>query len=192
MEDWNFQNRSPVCSQCQTMFEAKSECFTVLSRANADYVRQDLCRSCWEAAGGPSIREKMGVISSWQGTYEPPPPPPVDPLPKEDAESLLRKMAERNDPAESETKYILAVMLERKRILKHRETQKTEEKLLVYEHVKTGEVFLIQDPQLRLDQLVEVQKKVSAMLSSAGPGKEASSAVPAETAETAEKAVPSE
>ncbi len=110
------------------------------------------------------IREKAGVISYWQGAYEPPAPSPVDPLPKADAESLLRKMIERNDPTEKEARYILAVMLERKKILRHRETQKADEHVLIYEHVGSGEVFAIGDPQLPLDQLSEVQKKVSAML----------------------------
>ncbi|MBI4027801.1 MAG: hypothetical protein HY360_22640 [Verrucomicrobia bacterium] len=110
------------------------------------------------------IREKAGVISYWQGIYEPPEPPPPDPLPKEDAESLLRRMIERNNPAEMEAKYILAVMLERKRILRHRETQKDGGKRLVYEHLRTGEVFIITDPQLRLDRLEEMQQRVVAML----------------------------
>ena len=110
------------------------------------------------------IREKAGIISYWQSAYEPPAPPPPDPLPKEDAESLLRKMMERNDSSEMVARFILAVMLERKKILKHRETQKNADKILVYEHAKTGETFVIKDPQLRLDQLEEVQRKVSAML----------------------------
>ena len=112
------------------------------------------------------IRDKMGMISYWQGNYEVPAPPPPDPLPKEDAESILRKMMERNDPAELEAKFILAVMLERKRLLKHRQTQTESGKVLVYEHVKTGETFVIKDPQLRLDQLQDVQKRVALMFTS--------------------------
>jgi hypothetical protein len=55
-------------------------------------------------------------------------------------------------------------MLERKRILKHRETRAETGKVLVYEHLKTGEVFLVNDPGLKLDQLAEVQKRVALML----------------------------
>jgi hypothetical protein len=164
MDEWNIQSRGHLCATCQTAFVDKQTCFTILSVQNSQYLRQDLCAACWDGTGGPMIREKAGVISYWHGIYEPPAPPPPDPLPKEDAESLLRKMMERNDPSEMETKYILAVMLERKKILKHRETQKNADRILVYEHAKTGETLVVKDPQLRLDQLEEVQRRVFAML----------------------------
>ena len=118
------------------------------------------------------IREKVGVVSHWQGLYQV--PVLTNPLPQQNAESLFRTMLERHDPAECEALYILAVMLERKRILKHRETQLSSEalsetptrqkKMLVYEHHCTGEVFMIVDPELRLDQLNEVQRRVSDLL----------------------------
>ena len=34
----------------------------------------------------------------------------------------------------------------------------------IYEHTKTGEVFVIPDPQLRLDQIEQVQQEVAALL----------------------------
>ena len=34
----------------------------------------------------------------------------------------------------------------------------------IYEHSKTGEVFVIPDPQLRLDQIEEVQMQVAELL----------------------------
>ena len=36
--------------------------------------------------------------------------------------------------------------------------------MLIYEHAKTGEVFVIPDPQLRLDQIEAVQNEVAAQL----------------------------
>lgn len=164
MEDWKIQSRNHFCSHCQNPFQDKDSCFTVLSNSTEGFSRQDFCNPCWQSMGGSMIRDKSGVISYWQGSYEPPPPPPAEPLAKEDAESLLRKMIERNDPSEKETIYILAVMLERKKIVRHRETQKSVEPVLVYEHVASGEVFMVTDPQLRLDQLAEVQKRVAALL----------------------------
>jgi hypothetical protein len=34
----------------------------------------------------------------------------------------------------------------------------------VYEHVKTGEVFIVPDPGLRMDQIEAVQNEVAALL----------------------------
>ena len=53
-------------------------------------------------------------------------------------------------------------MLERKRLLRPTGTRQDEEtgrKLLFYEHVRTGETFVVVDPALRLDQIAEVQQR---------------------------------
>lgn len=174
MEDWNLQERGHACSDCSKPFADKAVYHTVLSFGAEGYRRHDICHDCWNAAGGKAVRDKAGVFSYWEGVYEPPPPPPVDPLPREDAETLMRKMLNHASADQQEALYILAVMLERKRILKHRETQSFAEaaasptgragNVLVYEHLKTGEVFMIPDPQLHLDQLTQVQERVAAML----------------------------
>ncbi len=179
MDEWKIQTRSGLCHQCHQEFVADAACYTILGVEMGQHQRKDLCRECWESEAGVAVRNAPGVISSWQGIYEPPAPPPPDPLPKEDAESILRRMLERNDPAESEARYILAVMLERKRILKHRETKKAESTLLVYEYVRTGEVFVITDPQLHLDRLQVVQRRVAEMLK---PSETAAPVMPVEAA----------
>jgi hypothetical protein len=78
-------------------------------------------------------------------------------------------LIESSDPAQASARYILAVMLERKRILRHRDTVREDDgtERLVYEHAKTGESFTIPDPHLRLDQLAEVQQQVATLLSPA-------------------------
>ena len=164
MHEWDIQPRCDACRQCGQPFAAKQPYHTVLRVVSAGYTREDLCAPCWTASGGAGIRERAGVISYWQGVFEPVAPPAADPLPHEDAESILRRMIERNDPAEAEARYILAVLLERKRVFRHRETQKTDVALLVYENLKTGEVFLIPDPEIRMDRIEDVQRRVAAML----------------------------
>jgi len=185
MDDWNIQKRSDLCCECDAVFVAKAPYHTVLSFGARGYQRKDLCSTCWNASGGSVIREKAGVFSYWQGIYEPPAAPPPDRLPCADAETIFRAIMNRRNPEEDEARYILAVMLERKRILKHRETKSAGEvssdqmenrkKVLVYENQQTGEVFMVPDPELRLDRLDEVQKRVAEMLSPA------SAPVPAET-----------
>lgn len=164
MEEWSIQTRHLACSSCKTDFVDRQDCCTVLIQTSAGFERRDYCQPCWDHTETPSHSSKESVVSFWRGTFEPPAPPPPEPLPKEDAESLLRRMLERPDPSEFEARYILAVMLERKRILKLRETQNSERPLLIYELTRTGEVFVIEDPQLHLDRIAEVQRKVSAML----------------------------
>ena len=85
---------------------------------------------------------------------------------KENVESLLRKMILKEDPKDQNIIFILAVMLERKKILVERGTQNLENgfKLRVYEHRKSKESFTIIDPCLKLNELEKVQEQVVVLL----------------------------
>jgi hypothetical protein len=110
-------------------------------------------------------RSLAGFISHWQGTYEAPPDQPVDPIQKDTAETLLHKLVKLNDPRYVPAAFILAVMLERKRLLKVKEQiNRDGRRVFIYEHPKTGDVFAITDPDLHLDQLQDVQHDVARLL----------------------------
>jgi hypothetical protein len=160
MTEWDIQSRADACTACQRPFADKEAYHTLLSMDASGYARRDLCVTCFAGAA------RDGVMSYWQGEYKLPPPPPPEAIQKETAETLLRKLVESTDPSHEAARYILAVMLERKRILKHRDTvhEDSGAELLVYEHARTGESFTIPDPKLRLDQLAHVQEEVSALL----------------------------
>ena len=56
-------------------------------------------------------------------------------------------------------------MLERKRVLKVKEQIiRDGKRTFIYEQPKTGDIFTITDPDLKLDQLEEVQRDVAALL----------------------------
>ena len=72
---------------------------------------------------------------------------------------------ELNEPKYAAASYILAVMLERKRLLKIKEQFRREgQRIFVYEQPKTGDIFTIPDPDLQLNQLEEVQRVVADLL----------------------------
>jgi len=164
MNDWNIQSRAHACTACEKHFTDKQSYHTVLFDDHAEFRRHDLCEDCWQRDFGPEARDKKGFISHWQGTYEAP-PPPEEVVPKENAESLLRKLIEQNDPTHAPAAYILAVMLERKRLLKVKEqVVRDGQRIFIYEQPKTGDVFTIVDPALQLNQLDAVQRDVAHLL----------------------------
>jgi hypothetical protein len=163
MNEWNIQSRAHACEACAQPFADRQPYHTVLADQPPELRRMDICESCWQKQGA-AVRTPTGFISHWQGVYEAP-PPVVDPIQKDTAESLLRKLIELNDPKNIPAGYILAVMLERKRILKVKEQlQRDGQRVFVYEQPKTGDIFTIVDPALRLDQLEQVQHDVAALL----------------------------
>ena len=163
---------------------------TVLTDARHDFVRMDVCDKCWTEQYTES-RDRKGFISCWQGQYEAPPAAPVEAIQRENAETLLRKLIELNDPKYAAASFILAVMLERKRLLKVKEHLRSEGKrIFVYEHPKTGDVFTIPDPELQLNQLNAVQHDVANLLEHGLPTEQQAASTnevpaPAENAEIA-------
>ena len=125
----------------------------------------DICDVCWQGQFSQGATDRKGFISYWQGTYEAPPPAPPEAIQKENAESLLRKIIELQDEKYAPAAYILAVMLERKRLLKVKEQIiRDGARVFIYEQPKTGDVFTVRDPNLQLDQLEDVQRQVADLL----------------------------
>ena len=185
MNEWNIQSRSRVCQACAKAFADKQPYHTVLFEEKQQYHRLDICPACWESQYHEGASERKGFISQWQGIYHAPPAAPVDPIQKESAESLLCKLIEANDPKHGPVCFILAVMLERKRILKIKEQIKAESgRVFIYEHASTGDVFTIADPGLHLDQLEQVQRDTAQLLAhglNPPPAEPAPAPVPAES-----------
>jgi hypothetical protein len=164
MNEWNIQSRAHECEACHHAFADKQPYHTMLFEEKHALRRSDICEACWQRRTAGDAASKAVFISHWQGIFEVP-PPVVEAIQKESAEMLLRKLIEQNDPQHAPAAYILAVMLERKRLLKVKEQIKRDgQRIFVYEHPKTGDIFTIADPDLHLDQLEQVQQDVANLL----------------------------
>jgi hypothetical protein len=163
LQEWDLKPRASACACCNTAFTDRQTYHSALVFGDDGYLRKEYCMPCW--AGQPLQNEPY---SMWQGVYRTPPPAPEEPLKKETAETLLRTLLESNEPPKTSVIYILAVMLERKRLLIERDVRVRREdgKLIrLYEHRHTGETLMIVDPRLRLDEIEEVQREIVTMLS---------------------------
>ncbi len=178
-QEWDIKPRGTACSECATEFEDRQAYFSALLHGDSGYARSDFCRECWERR-----ESDLSAYSAWQGIFMLPPPKEEEALKKETAESLLRKLMEEIEEDKIGIIYILAVMLERKRILEEKDVQVGDDGsvLRVYEHKKTGETFLIPDPQLELDKLEVVQQQVIDTLG--GPKKKSPGATDTEASDS--------
>jgi hypothetical protein len=159
--EWAIKERADVCSATQKPFVAGEYFYTLLFRDAEGYRREDLSEEAFKQRN-----ENIRPFSFWRTKYEPT-PIETEALPKENAEQLFRRlMSSKNPPANA--CYVLAAMLERKRVLKQIRTENGGNgRVLVYEHGATGDAFIVPDPQLRLDQLENVQNEVAHLLRSA-------------------------
>jgi len=161
--EWAITHRADVCAVTHRPFVAGEYFYTLLYHGADGYRREDLSEEAWR-----NRNENIQPFSFWKSRYEPLPPKPQETLPRESAEELFRRLvASENPPANA--CYVLAAMLERKRVLKQLKAESREggRHVLIYEQSTTGDVFVVPDPQLRLDELEAVQNEVAELLRAA-------------------------
>jgi hypothetical protein len=161
--DWTIQSRSGQCAVTGREFTEDEWFYTLLFRERGGFRREDICEEAWKERQADAARPQP--YSFWRAKFEPPAPAAPEALAKETAEDLLRRYMTEHDEGHANARYILALMLERKRLLKQIEAKEDiHGRTLVYEHVKTGEVFIVPDPGLRMDQIEAVQNEVAGLL----------------------------
>ena len=162
-QEWNIRSRGHVCSLCEKPLVDKAPVVSALREMPSGYERFDCHPECWKAA-----ERDWEPFSQWDGVYlAPVKEEKKEPLKKEDAGELLRKLVTLDDPAMKNVVYVLAVLLERSKILVERDTKEQPggELKRVYEDRKNGDTFVILDPRLRMENLGEVQRQVVELLS---------------------------
>lgn len=159
--EWPIKHRADACAMTNRPFVAGEQFYTLLFQEGQGFRREDLSLEAWA-----SRNENIRPYSFWKTRYEPPPPPAPEPLGKENAEELLRRLLA--EKAHANACYVLALMLERKRVLKPIKNQPADGgAVLIYEHARTGDVFIVPHVQLRLDELESVQNEVAQLLKGA-------------------------
>lgn len=180
MLEWNIQSRGHVCHLTGHGFTEGQRFHTVLLSGREGLERLDFSEGAWKEHGA-EVMARPGIISHWLGTYHAPPATPPEAIRRDDAESLLRELLNRRDPRHTGAVYILAVMLERKRLLKVKgQSRENGLRVTLYEHPKTGDIFPVTDPGLQLSQLEEVQRDVASLLEHGLPPVEGLPGVPEE------------
>ena len=161
--EWAITHRADACAVTRRPFVSGEYFYTLLYHGADGYRREDLSEDAWR-----NRNENIQPFSFWKSRYEPPPPKPPEPLPRESAEQLFRRLIASDNPPPNAC-YVLAAMLERKRLLKQvkTESQDSGKRVLIYEQPTTGDVFVVPDPQLRLDELETVQNEVAELLRTA-------------------------
>lgn len=160
--EWAIKHRADACAVTQRSFAPGEYFYTLLFHDADGYRREDLSEQAWQKRN-----ENIQPFSFWKTRYEPLPSPAPETLGKENAEQLFRRLiASENPPANA--CYVLAAMLERKRVLKQIKSEQADKgRVLIYEHGATGDVFIVTDPGLRLDELESVQNEVAQLLRTA-------------------------
>ncbi len=175
LQNWHIRTRTHACAQTGTPFEDGQALFTAIyfDPETGGYLRRDVAVEAWEQ----ELSERT-PYSYWKTSYQ---KNAVEEKPditgKESPLSLLQRLVEEDDPRSENARYILAVMLERKRQLNETAVKDSETgKMRFYEDKKTGDIYIIRDPELHLDEIEQVQEEVALLLGFGGPAAAAAKA----------------
>lgn len=167
-ESWHVRSRGRECAATQLPFVEGEVIVTALfpDPESSGYVRRDYRTDGW------TIYQKCGPapFSSWRTKYSAPSGNETSNLvEKLSAEEILQRLVEEDEDHTENARFILAVMLERQKLLRETDHQRTSNGILrVYEHRKTGEVFIVKDPNIPLSDVETVQNEVFILLENNG------------------------
>lgn len=163
-EPWSIKTRSRACAGSERPFEDGETIFAAifLDPEASGYLRKDFSEEAWKER--PDDAEEP--FSQWKTTYQAPiSEEKAEAVVQEDPETLLRRLVEEEEEHTENARYILAVMLERQKLLRETDTQELPSGMLrVYEHRKTGDVYIIKDPQIALADVEKVQEEIRELL----------------------------
>lgn len=166
-EPWSIKSRAHFCAVTEQHFEDGESFYTAIfpDPESSGYLRKDFSVAAWEKRG----EDEDQPFSFWQSTYHAPVKEEPVEVTQESPEDLLRRLIEEDEEHTENVRYILAVMLERKKQLKEADNQPTASGIIrIYEHRKSGDVFIVKDPNIPLDQVEKVQDEVAQLLENGG------------------------
>jgi len=166
-EPWSIRSRAHVCNTTERKFEDGEAFYTALfpDPESSGYARKDFSIEAWN-------KREQGAeqpFSFWKTKYLAPVKEEEVQVTEETPEDLLRRLIEEDEEHTENVRYILAVMLERKKQLVEADNQPTATGIIrIYEQRKTGDVFIVKDPNIPLDEVEKVQKDVALLLENGG------------------------
>jgi hypothetical protein len=162
-EPWSIKSRSHTCSVTEKPFTDGEMFYTAIfpDPETSGYLRKDFSAGAWNDRD----LEANTPFSFWTSTYHAPVKEEEVKVTEESPESLLRKLIEEDEPHTENARYILAIMLERKKQLVEADSQPTPSGIIrIYEHRKSGDVFIVKDPNIPLSEVENIQNEVSELL----------------------------
>lgn len=181
-DSWHLRSRSRECAATGEAFTDNQPIVTALfpDPESSGYVRKDFTVEAWE----DREEDTEKPFSVWKAVYHAPVAEEKPQINKENPEELLRRLVEEDEDHTENVRYILAVMLERQKLLRETDTQRLPTGILrVYEHRKNGDVYIIRDPNIPLSEVDQVQEEIILLLETGGRKVEESVEEPASEVE---------
>lgn len=162
-KDFNIARSAGYCVRCEKPLVEREEYMAVVVDHGAEFERQDWCLACWDAPGREPIDEAFG---QWRTA-----------IPAKEARKKLfvdddllmnffQRLADDPQPARQRFRFVLTLVLMRKRLLTYVESVKADDgaDLWRLRQRGTGDMHDVIDPHLDEDQIAGVSEQLSDIL----------------------------
>ncbi len=152
---YSLSRRQNVCSQTGAPFidgqVIKTAIF--LTPQEGQYTRHDYSEEGWSQYTGPE------PYSTWSSTWE------VSEKVRPESEQLFLDLYHAESEGEEKLLYILALILEREKVLKEvKDPQKKDKKVLCFRHLLTDERYEVAEVEIELEELVMIRSHLSSLM----------------------------
>lgn len=157
--EWSMPRRSTCCLGCGEAFEIGQDIIAQLVAAEDGYARRDYCTTC-------AIPDNAKPLATWR-TQRPEPARPTQPtaLDLNAAVGLLDGLAEDESPERGQLRFVLALLLWRKKLLKYAATETNDDgETWVFAHAKGDATYRVAKPSLSEDELDALSGQLEALL----------------------------
>ncbi len=161
--DWNIAKSEHRCNACGREFAEEEAYYSALYDTGPEFERKDFCAVCWP---GSDAAHRESAFSFWKTV-----------LPRQDQprkvfvddavifDFFQRLAAEEDQPVKRNFRYILGLMLMRKKKLKFKDVVRDNgREYLVLRRSRTKEEHRVLDPKLSEEELLQVRAELSQIL----------------------------
>lgn len=161
--DWDIAESERRCATCDREFVEGDAYFSALYEAAGAFLRKDFCPACWEEPENPDRGQPFSFWKTEVPREEEPKKVFVDDHVIFD---FFRQLADEDDvPAKRNFRYILGLMLMRKKKLKLRDVERRDgNEYLVLRRSRSKELHRVLDPKLSEEELEQVKAKLTQIL----------------------------
>jgi len=161
--DWNVARSQRRCSSCDKQFAEEEPYYSALYDTGTEFERKDFCAECWSA---PEAPHRDRAFSFWK-TEVPKPDQPKRIFVDDNVifDFFQRLAAEDEQPVKRNFRYILGLMLMRKKKLKFKDVvRKDGREYLVLRRSRTKEEHRVLNPQLTDVEMEQVKAELTQIL----------------------------
>jgi len=156
--EWNMPRRGESCVGCGRLFEIGESLQAILYEVSGGYQRKDFCERC------PPPAEPV-PLAVWKTRRPAPATPKSQPFDREAVYAFFQRLEADERPEHQQFRFVLALLLWRKRVLKFRETERRDDtEYWNFSAPHVGRMHTAARPDLAEDELERLSAQLEQLL----------------------------